>query len=103
MVADRCRCGVHGLRKELAAESAAEATRLVVCPKPIFTPWFQLQGVLQIIERPENGFLHRRARTAQRTCQVGTAHCVLLLSWVLMVAPVCSKTLESIDMGLALG
>ena len=78
MVADRCRGGVHGLRKELAAKGAAEAARFVVCPKPILTSWFQLQCELQIVEPSEDGRLHRRTGTAQRTRQVGTAHWILL-------------------------
>ncbi len=70
MVADGGGGGLHGLRKELAAEDAAEATGFVVRAEPVVALRFQLQSALEVVERAEDRLLHRRVCAPQRPCQV---------------------------------
>ena len=70
VIIDGCCCGLQGLRKQLAAEYAAEAAGFIVRPEPVVALLFQLQSDLETVECTEDGLLRRRACTSQRPCQV---------------------------------
>ena len=92
VIIDGCAGGLQGLRKQLAAEYAAEATGFAVRAEPVVALRFQLQSALETVERTEDGLLDRRAGTPQRPCQVDG---VLLASRSRCLRLLALRTLES--------